>query len=543
MALEFVDRPAVHSTWYPDRPIRGVTLHDTEGSSDLTTHQSAGGWHWLVGRAGTIYRDCSESQAAWHVLKADRWRPGWLVPSPDGLVSDANYCTIGIEITSGPLHRAAGEPYTDAQYGALRALLADIYQRHGQLPVVFHGDLQSDRSDPVQFDPVRAGLAIQREREYLFTGDAGTGVAGTGTTTATDTAPVALLADEQIDRIGQAVFGDVPFIRQLGLSDAWLSQLRAGNYRGAPQGPETALGAIPGAVYQVFRHGVAFWTPDEGVAWFPPARLPAEELRPVAETVFGNVQFTPELGLADAWIRELGAGRYRGRPLGGEQDLPLVAGARFQLFEYGVAIYLPGRGVSWTAFAGETAPPAGVDETITADTTLLAPTRATLAQAQAYLLSQPNGSHSAAEVEEIVRLYFETAEPVGLDPCLVVAQMVHETGFLSSFWSQAPRRNPAGIGVTGEPGAGIAFPSWPVAVRAHIGRLLAYALARVQENDVQRALIEEALAWRPLPDHLRGAAPTLRSLAGTWAADLLYAQKVGNHANRLRAAQVLQPVG
>ena len=41
-----------------------------------------------------------------------------------------------------------------------------------------------------------------------------------------------------------------------------------------------------------------------------------------------------------------------------------------------------------------------------------------------------------------------------LDPLVAVAQMVLETGNLTSFWSQTPRRNPAGIGVTGEPGAG-----------------------------------------------------------------------------------------
>ena len=113
--------------------------------------------------------------------------------------------------------------------------------------------------------------------------------------------------------------------------------------------------------------------------------------------------------------------------------------------------------------------------------------------------------------------------------------MILETGNLSSDWSQPPRRNPAGIGVTGEPGAGISFPSWPKAVEAHVGRLLAYALPAGRENSAQRRVIEAALAWRPLPDSLRGVAPSLAGLARTWAADPAYAGKICRVANDIRA--------
>ena len=69
---------------------------------------------------------------------------------------------------------------------------------------------------------------------------------------------------------------------------------------------------------------------------------------------------------------------------------------------------------------------------------------------------------------------------------------------------------------------------------AHVGRLLAYALAKGKETAAQKRLIEEALAWRPLPEPFRGAAPTLAGLAGTWAADRAYARKIARLANEIR---------
>ena len=156
--LSYVDRPAVHSTPYTNRPIVGGVLHDTESAGPITTAQSLGGWHWSVGRDGQLYRDVDEDQAAWHVRACDRWRPSWVLDAPDGAVSPANFCTVGIELVSSAADRAAGLPYTDAQYATLRLLVADIESRYGSLPWVGHGELQLDRSDPVAFDWDRAGF-------------------------------------------------------------------------------------------------------------------------------------------------------------------------------------------------------------------------------------------------------------------------------------------------------------------------------------------------------------------------------------------------
>jgi hypothetical protein len=90
--------------------------------------------------------------------------------------------------------------------------------------------------------------------------------------------------------------------------------------------------------------------------------------------------------------------------------------------------------------------------------------------------------------------------------------------------------------VTGKPGAGVSFPSWKVSVRAHLGRLLAYALPATAGTAAQKALIAEALAFRTLPPDRRGKAPTLRGLAGSWATDPKYADKIVTIANNMLKA-------
>jgi N-acetylmuramoyl-L-alanine amidase len=169
---------------------------------------------------------------------------------------------------------------------------------------------------------------------------------------------------------------------------------------------------------------------------------------------------------------------------------------------------------------------------------LLAEPRASRAQVEKRLLARPHGEYSEADVRRIVGLYFETAQRAGLDPLLAVSQMILETGNLTSFWSQRPRRNMAGIGVTGEPGVGISFATLDEAVRAHVGRLLAYAIEPGSETPAQRALVDEALDVRPLPGALRGSAPRLSGLVGHWAVDPDYAKKISRIANEIRAQVV-----
>jgi hypothetical protein len=173
------------------------------------------------------------------------------------------------------------------------------------------------------------------------------------------------------------------------------------------------------------------------------------------------------------------------------------------------------------------------------DMPILGPASGSAQQAIAWLAPRTT-QYTPYDVETIVNAYAQLGASVEMDWFLALAQLAHETGSLTSWWSQRPRRNPAGIGVTGrtQPGTpdtpppgswqwddaagvwreGLAFPTWvDHAIPAHLGRLLAYALRDDQANAAQRALIAEALAYRPLPASYRGSAPTIVGLNGRWA--------------------------
>ena len=175
------------------------------------------------------------------------------------------------------------------------------------------------------------------------------------------------------------------------------------------------------------------------------------------------------------------------------------------------------------------------------------------ARAVRFILARPHGEYTEVDIAHtIVPAYFAVCASVGLDAAIVLAQLIHETGNLTSWWSQRPRRNPAGIGVTGAVWAtqprtgawvkrgplwveGVAFPTWEQdAIPAHLGRLLAYALPAGQGTPAQQQLIAQALAIRPLPAAFRGAATRLQGLNGRWAwPGLFYAQKLAALANTL----------
>lgn len=135
------------------RPITGVFLHSTVTSVPARCRVD-GSWHWQVCRDGTIERHVDEANIAFGVRACDRWRPDWVVPSPYN-ASDANYCGVHIELESFAGHPdcpADYPAYLAAQYAGLWQVLDDIKSRYGVLPIVGHGQVQADRSDPVEFD-------------------------------------------------------------------------------------------------------------------------------------------------------------------------------------------------------------------------------------------------------------------------------------------------------------------------------------------------------------------------------------------------------
>jgi hypothetical protein len=165
---------------------------------------------------------------------------------------------------------------------------------------------------------------------------------------------------------------------------------------------------------------------------------------------------------------------------------------------------------------------------------------AQLSAEQAAQAARLRGSaYPLSDLRIIAALYWRHAAAMGLNADLCWAQCLYETGNLSAWWAQRPRRNPAGLGVTGvsrgtrpasvavtaggvaigtwarrEDGRwaeGLSFPDWEYSVQAHLGRLRAYATSD-GGSEAQRAMAAFALACRPLDPRLLGSAPTLAAL-------------------------------
>jgi len=189
---------------------------------------------------------------------------------------------------------------------------------------------------------------------------------------------------------------------------------------------------------------------------------------------------------------------------------------------------------------GVGAPFSSVDG-ISASSTILAGPRATRAQLRRHLIARHDANPGQSRLKDstladIVNLYADTCSSIGLDPLVAVSQMELETGHLTSKASQPPRRNPAGIGITGPGVPGVSFPTWKKAVRGHVGRLAAYAIPSGKGTPAQKALITEALAVRPLDPDKRGTAVRLGGLSKHWAADQQYASKIVKIAKEIRVS-------
>ncbi|MEP7162202.1 MAG: N-acetylmuramoyl-L-alanine amidase [Candidatus Moraniibacteriota bacterium] len=131
-----------------DRSIDTVVIHSSYNASGgdvydidkiIKQYEDYGvGAHYLIGRAGTVYRLVAEKNIAYHA---------GVSKVPDGR-KNVNDFSLGIELdgteTSG---------YTGKQYDALNALLTDIKSRYKIKFVVGHADIAPGRkTDPWSFD-------------------------------------------------------------------------------------------------------------------------------------------------------------------------------------------------------------------------------------------------------------------------------------------------------------------------------------------------------------------------------------------------------
>lgn len=145
------------------------------------------------------------------------------------------------------------------------------------------------------------------------------------------------------------------------------------------------------------------------------------------------------------------------------------------------------------------------------------------------IASRTSGAYTVQDCVNIVGLYDTYARIGQINPMIALAQTLHHTNWLSSWWSQKPRCNPMDFGVTGkfqqaDPQSrrwtynektrtwweGLSFEgSWSLAVQAHVGLVLVLCLPTGSGNEAQEALMGIALGVQPVPGHLWSRTRTL----------------------------------
>lgn len=263
MTVIYAWTPVFTDTGKKGRQVLGTFLHDTEGHYKVDPYWTAS-WHYEIDRDGAIYQFVDEADIAYHVRACDRYWPPWLPHAGKYNVSRANEYTIGIELVSDAAYRAAGVPYTDAQYNSLRWLLADIYTRHPSLPIETHGRVQLDRSDPVQLDFGRAGLVASPNGSFVFT------------PTNTEEDVVIPATDDEIktylEQLGTGINPATAIFARAALS------YRRGETRGPAISDEYSAQAPDGraVVHQKFTAGIGEYDPTTGQATWVEAILHPE---------------------------------------------------------------------------------------------------------------------------------------------------------------------------------------------------------------------------------------------------------------------------
>lgn len=163
------------------------------------------------------------------------------------------------------------------------------------------------------------------------------------------------------------------------------------------------------------------------------------------------------------------------------------------------------------------------------------------------------GTYTLYDYRSILKSYDEAAKNGNINPYMAIAQMVKEADWGRSWWSQRPRRNPAGLGVTGEKSEkeqdkntwalredgmwikGYSFPSWEIAAQAHIGHFLAYAFKDAELDEKQQLLVATDPRAKFIPAKTRGTVKVLKDMDGKWAVPGNgYGRSIATLANALR---------
>jgi hypothetical protein len=163
---------------------------------------------------------------------------------------------------------------------------------------------------------------------------------------------------------------------------------------------------------------------------------------------------------------------------------------------------------------------------------LMAPTRGS-AQTALDFFSRVSGVYNRADVVLYVNEVYRIAPLVGIDASIVVAHGSHETNYFRSDWWRY-RKNPAGMGVTGDPQQNSESPRFATGVeaaRAHVAHYVLYATGTIKsplssaDDPRYAAYIEE------YGNVVK--ATTIEGLTNTWAWDDDFHEGVVRQGNEI----------
>ncbi|GMO50532.1 MAG: glucosaminidase domain-containing protein [Treponemataceae bacterium] len=137
-----------------------------------------------------------------------------------------------------------------------------------------------------------------------------------------------------------------------------------------------------------------------------------------------------------------------------------------------------------------------------------------------------NSSENLYRVRRIAAYYIKEARKEGINSDMAFAQMCLETGFLKfGGLVTSEMNNYCGLGSIDEDHPGERFSTEQLGIRAHIQHLQAYALT----TPLKGKLVDPRYKYvQP-----RGKSPDIFGLAGTWASDKAYGQKLDALLERL----------
>lgn len=141
-------------------------------------------------------------------------------------------------------------------------------------------------------------------------------------------------------------------------------------------------------------------------------------------------------------------------------------------------------------------------------------------QLAAYFISR-NTEADRAHILQFAQYYIDEAAAEGINSDVAFAQMCLETGFLRFGGLVQPEfHNYCGLGAMDAEHPGEVFPDEQTGVRAHIQHLQAYATK--PDVELHKELVDPRYNWV----HKTKYIETIYELAGTWATDPQYGQKL-----------------